>query len=69
MPEAVVAPVQTAGMGRPGGLLLRHELVDDLPPPGPCRVPALPATVPPAPHGPHHQLDSLNTGGAKGGFL
>lgn len=34
-------------MGRAGGLLLRHELVDVLPPPGPRRALALPPPPPP----------------------
>ena len=70
-PEGVAAPARAAGLGRPRGLLLRHELVDVLPPPGPRSAPALPAAPPPAPRGRRRpqQLVALDSGNLERGLL
>lgn len=58
----MAAPAQAAGLGRPRGLLLRHELVDVLPTSGPLGAPAFPAEAPPAPRARHCQFVALDSG-------
>lgn len=67
--QAVAAPARVAGVGRPGGLLLPHELVDVLPPPGPRHTAAFQATAPPASRGSRCQLISFDSGNGVAGFL
>ena len=67
--EGVAAPSQVAGLGRPRGLLLHHELVDVLQTSGPLGAPALPAEAPPSPRARHYQFVALDSGNAMVGLL
>jgi hypothetical protein len=60
--EGVAAPAQVAGLGRPRGILLHHELVDVLPTSGPLGAPALPVEAPPTPRARYCQFVALDSG-------
>jgi hypothetical protein len=67
--EGVAAPARVAGLGRPRGLLLHHELVDVLSTSGPLGAPALSAEAPCAPRVRHCQFVALDSGNAAVGLL
>ena len=62
--QGVAPPARAALLGRPRRLLLPHELVDVLPPPGPRHAPALPPPPPPAPRRCRRQRLALHPGNA-----